>query len=280
MTIITLITALLIAGIAGYYSIIGLTAIFSASFWPIVIMASALECGKLVTASWLYRNWKEVPLLLKTYLTTAVLILMCITSMGIFGFLSKAHLEQTISMGGNNQLRIESLERRIQTETNRIKDAELVISQLDIVVQTLIDNERIRGNDGAIAVRERQIDERAELNVEINSAISQIEEYQEELLPLKQQTIALEVEVGPLKYIAELIYGDEAADHLDQAVRWVIIMLIVVFDPLAVLLLIAANISLERKKYREMHDEDGNLKINPNNVFIAGELYEQQSGKY
>lgn len=212
-------------------------------------MASVLECGKLVTASWLYRNWKLAPFLLKTYLTIAVVVLMIITSMGIFGFLSKAHLEQTISIGGNNDLRIESLERRVETERKRISDAETVIAQLDTTVETLIEFDRIRGPDGAVATREAQAPERERLNNEIDQALDRIEEYQDELLPLKQATIALEAEVGPLKYIADLIYGeDESASRLDQAVRWITLLLVSVFDPLAVLLLIAANMSLKHSK--------------------------------
>lgn len=249
MIFLTFLTALSIASVAAYYSIIGLTAIFAGSFWPIVIMASVLECGKLVTASWLYRNWKLAPFLLKTYLTIAVVVLMIITSMGIFGFLSKAHLEQTISIGGNNDLRIESLERRVETERKRISDAETVIAQLDTTVETLIEFDRIRGPDGAVATREAQAPERERLNNEIDQALDRIEEYQDELLPLKQATIALEAEVGPLKYIADLIYGeDESASRLDQAVRWITLLLVSVFDPLAVLLLIAANMSLKHSK--------------------------------
>lgn len=272
MIIITFIVAIAIASVAAWYSIIGLTAIFAGAFIPIIIMGVVLEVGKLTSASWLYRNWAEAPKLLRIYLTSAVVVLMVITSMGIFGFLSKAHLEHTISASGLDQIQIESLERRINTERNRIEDAELVISQLDSVIQTLIDYDRIRGEDGAIAIRESQLLERESLNSRIDSAIDNIEEYQTELIPLQQNKIQLEAEIGPLKYIAELIYGAEAEDHFDQAVRWIIILLVAVFDPLAVLLLIAANMSLERKRYKEIHDDDGNLKINPNKISIVGDI--------
>ena len=90
----TLLTALGISAVAAYYSIVGLMAIFSASAMSIAIMGVVLEIGKLITASWLYQNWKRVPFLLKSYLTLAVIVLMFITSMGIFGYLSKAHIDQ------------------------------------------------------------------------------------------------------------------------------------------------------------------------------------------
>jgi len=240
LAIITLLSALSISSIAALYSLLGLAAIFSAAKIPVLLMGGVLEVGKLVTASWLYQNWKKTPLLLKSYLSGAVVILIFITSMGIFGFLSKAHLDQTISVG-DNTLEIQQIQTRIDRETKRITDADLVISQLDKAVQVLIDYERVRGETGAIATREKQKDERAELNTIIDDAQDKISEYNDAKLVLSKEQIELEAEVGPLKYIAELIYGENAKDHFDEAVRWVIILLIFVFDPLAVLLLIAAN---------------------------------------
>jgi hypothetical protein len=244
--IITFITALVIAGVAAWFSIAGLMVIFSSAAIPIAIMAGSLEIGKLVTASWLYRNWDHTKFLLKSYLTLAVFVLMFITSMGIFGYLSKAHIEQKAE-AGDNTLRIELLDQQINREQKRINDAELVVSQLDKAVQVLLDNDRIRGNSGAIAVRESQKDERASLNSIIIDAQSTVSGLQDQKLTLSQEQLAKEAEVGPLKYIAELIYGsEEAKDHFDEAVRWIIIILVVVFDPLAVALLIAANQTLRR----------------------------------
>lgn len=242
--ILTLITALAIAGIAAWFSIAGLMVIFSAAALPVAIMAGSLEIGKLVTASWLYRNWTNTKFLLKSYLTIAVVVLMFITSMGIFGYLSKAHIEQTAA-AGDNTLKIQLLDQQIAREQKRINDAELVVSQLDKSVQVLLDNNRIRGNNGAIAVRETQKEERASLNTVINDAQTRVATLQDEKLTLSQDQLAKEAEVGPLKYIAELIYGsEEAQSHFDEAVRWIIIILVVVFDPLAVALLIAANQTL------------------------------------
>ena len=248
MAIITLVTALAISGVAAWYSIAGLVAIFASAKVAIIIMGGVLEVGKLVTASWLYRNWQTIPILLKAYLTTAVIVLMLITSMGIFGFLSKAHLDQTIQIGGTNELRISQLERLISNQQRVIEDAEVVLEQLDGAVQTLIDYERIRGETGSIATRAAQKEERQALNETINAAVSLINGYQEDLIPYKKEQISLEAEVGPLKYIAELIYGDQANDLLDEAVRWVILLIVFVFDPLAVLLLIAANMTLSQPR--------------------------------
>jgi len=248
MAIVTLVTALAISGVAAWYSIAGLVAIFASAKVAIIIMGGVLEVGKLVTASWLYRNWDIIPLLLKTYLTAAVIVLMLITSMGIFGFLSKAHLDQTIQTGGTNELRISQLERLINNQQRVIEDAEVVLTQLDGAVQTLIDYERIRGETGAIATRASQKEERQALNETINVAVSRITEHQQDLIPLKKEQINLEAEVGPLKYIAELIYGERADDLLDQAVRWVILLIVFVFDPLAVLLLIAANMTFTQPR--------------------------------
>ena len=165
--------------------------------------------------------------------------------MGIFGFLSKAHIDQTITVG-DNSLEISQIETRIDRQEKRVADAELVISQLDSQVQTLIDYDRIRGDTGAIATRENQKEERAELNSVIDDAMNVIAELNVQKLALSKEQIELEAEVGPLKYIAELIYGDNAKDHFDEAVRWVILLLIFVFDPLAVLLLIAQTSRCER----------------------------------
>jgi hypothetical protein len=255
LAIITLLSALSISSIAALYSLLGLAAIFSAAKIPVLLMGGVLEVGKLVTASWLYQNWKKTPLLLKSYLTLAVVVLIFITSMGIFGFLSKAHLDQTISVG-DNTLEIQQIQTRIDRETKRITDADLVISQLDKAVQVLIDYERVRGETGAIATREKQKDERAELNTIIDDAQDKISKYNDAKLVLSKEQIELEAEVGPLKYIAEAMYGDEAKDHFDEAVRWVIFLLIFVFDPLAVLLLIAANQSLRDARLVKVDNEN------------------------
>ena len=130
MPILTLLSALSISGVAIFYSVIGLATIFPGAFWPVVIMGSVLEIGKLITASWVYRNWKFTPVLLKTYLTIAVVVLSLITSMGIFGFLSKAHLEQNLAEDTVTQ-RIEIINDKIESEETYIKRQTLIIERAE-----------------------------------------------------------------------------------------------------------------------------------------------------
>lgn len=220
--IIVLICALAISGIAAWYSIIGLIAIFAASPLPVALMGASLEAGKLVAASWLYKNWKEAPRFLKYYLTFAVIILMFITSLGIFGFLSKAHIESNIDMG-DISVQLKTLERREQITEDRI---EFLLK---------------KAGEDSEKISRRTADQ-------IQQAQDELIAIQKEKLPLEKQENALMAEIGPLKYIAELIYGKDAESHFDSAVRFVIILLVFVFDPLAVLLVIAANYTL-RKEY-------------------------------
>ena len=254
--ILTLIVGLAISGVAAWYSIVGLMAIFAAAKIPIAIMGAVLEVGKLLTASWLYQFWDKTNTLLKSYFTIAVVVLMFITSMGIFGFLSKAHMDQTLTVGDNSLL-IERIDRKIDREKVKITDAETVVAQLDKTVQVLIDYDRIRGESGAIAVRESQNEERATLSNIIDQAYSKIDTLSVEKLELDKEQLELEAEVGPIKYIAAFIYGDELDKTLlERAVRWIIITIIFVFDPLAVLLIVAANMT-----FKEVMNRPKKVKI-------------------
>ena len=241
--VLTLFTALAISAVAAYYSIIGLIAIFSAAVIPIAVMGVVLETGKLVTASWLYHYWKKVPKLLKTYLISAVVILMFITSMGIFGFLSKAHIEQT-TITSDKSLEISSVQSEIERHKKDIFRAEQSLQ--------LLDNALIKYTDlGAVTkglnARKEQQGERDELNQSIQSATDKIATLTKTKYGLQKQQLQIESEVGPIRYIAELIYGESSQSVLEDAVRWVIIIIVFVFDPLAVLLLISANITLKEE---------------------------------
>ena len=254
--LIVFLSAISISVIAAGYSIMGLATLFAGAVIPIIAMGSALEVGKLVAASWLYNNWRNplVPKSIKAYLTSAVIVLIFITSMGIFGFLSKAHLDQ-VQPVSSNIIKIELIDKQINQQQIIIDRSQKTLDQLDKALDKYIDMEYVtRG----LKERKKQEDERNLLTTTINEASDKIAE-----LTLKKSELALEqdkieAEVGPIKYIAELIYGDEAKDHFDKAVRWVIIVLIFVFDPLAVLLLIAANISLRTRK--EAKEEVANTK--------------------
>ena len=245
MAIITLLTALSMATVAAVFAIYGIIAIFAGMPQFALVMGAVIELGKIVGVSWLYRNWNE-PTKIKYFMAPLVLLAMLLTSMGIFGLLSKAHLEQT-SPVANNEIQIERLDQQIAREQSRIIDAEQVISQLDQSVQALIEFDRIRGPDGAIAVRESQADQREVLRLTIDTAQTEVDGLEDQKLELMQQLRAIELEVGPIKYIAELIYND-GQDRTEEAVRWVIIAFVFVFDPMAILLLMAANYTLDQRK--------------------------------
>jgi len=244
--LITFISAISISIIAAGYSIVGLSTLFAGAVVPIIAMGSALEVGKLVAASWLYNNWqnKLVPKTIKAYLTMAVIVLIFITSMGIFGFLSKAHLDQVKPTSSNN-IKIELIDKQIVQEQTIIDRSQNTLTLLDKTLEKYIDLEYVtRG----LKEREKQKEEREALQLAINNASDKIAELTDKKAVLELEQDRIEAEVGPIKYIAELIYGEQAKDYFDKAVRWVIIVLIFVFDPLAVLLLIAANISLRSRR--------------------------------
>ena len=361
MALLTLLTALSISAVAIYYSILGLAAIFAGAAIPIMVMGSVLEVGKLVTASWLYQNWKVAPRFIKAYLSIAVVVLMFITSMGIFGFLSKAHVEQT-SLGTIGQEKLSTINEKLLRSENRIErwstDIDRLMKGEDVRVDILIDKELVeldklyaridnekqalrdqadkdielqnnrlkqaqerkeadiaaaqerfkgafskKGLDEAIAkatanelavasaaqriiveIQNKLKEDLASVDAKYAEQIASIEEIiqdyknqantktgdiegkiialedqieaeqdkidqvNEDKIVLMSKQAQLEVEVGPLKYIAEFVYGQEADQNLlEAAVRWVIIIIIIVFDPLAVLLLIAANMSFIRR---------------------------------
>jgi len=251
--LITFLSAISISVIAAGYSIMGLATLFAGAVVPIIAMGSALEVGKLVAASWLYNNWhnKLVPKTIKAYLTFAVVVLIFITSMGIFGFLSKAHLDQVQPTSSNN-IKIELIDKQINQQELIITRANKTLSLLDSTLEKYVDMEYVtRG----LKEREKQKPERDALTLAINNASDTIAKLTDKKGTLQLEQDKIEAEVGPIKYIAELIYGEEAKDHFDKAVRWVIIVLIFVFDPLAVLLLIAANISLRSRKVAKEEDE-------------------------
>jgi hypothetical protein len=221
MIFLTFLCALALSGIAAWYSVIGLAAIFTGAFWPIVLMGSVLEASKLVTTSWLYRNWKTCPLLLKTYLTTAVVILMLITSMGIFGFLSKSHIDSTLDAGANN----------VEVKT---------LNQQEKIAKERLDYLLARAKDPSTASNR--------LDKQIQDTQKELNDISKKKLPLLKESNKLVAEVGPIKYVGDMIYGTDDDNAIDKAVRLVIMLIMVVFDPLAVLLLIAANMSLRMER--------------------------------
>ena len=257
LSLLTFVTSLAIAAVAAWYSIIGLTTIFSAAVIPIIIMGIVLEIGKLVAAAWVYNHWRETSILLRTYLVSAIVVLMLITSMGIYGFLSKSHIDAGINTG-EISVKIERVDNRIASEQRQIDRAEKNILEMDT---TLEKTEYGFFDDSRLEERKRQSVEREQLNNIITKSENSIDDLLDKKSEYELEVKNFEVEVGPIKYIAALIYGDEAKNYLDNTVRYVILLLIFVFDPLAVLLLISANMSY-RKELGLYPPEEKGLPVN------------------
>lgn len=257
-----LLSGLSISAVAVWYSVAGLVAIFAASVIPIIVMGVVLEVGKLVATLWLKHNWSIAPRLIKLYLFVAVVILMFITSMGIFGYLSKAHLDQAVPTG-NVVAQVEIIDQKIQTQNDLITSARTVLRQMDETVnQSLGRGASVlppnatpaqiqaaqtaaeRNTNAAATLRRNQQRERDAQQAIINKATAEIQKLREERAPLAAEIRKVEAEVGPIKYIAALIYDTKPdADLLEKAVRWVIVLIVAIFDPLAVVLLLASQYS-------------------------------------
>ena len=253
--------ALCLSAVAAFYSIVGLTAVFAAAVLPIVLMGSILEVAKLTVTVWLHEYWSRARWLMKVYLCVAVVVLMMITSMGIFGFLSKAHSDQGM-VSGDVQAKIAIYDEKIKTERENIDANRKALKQMDEAVdQVMGRSQDEKGADKAVAIRRAQQKERARLLADIAEAQKKITVLNEERAPIAAEVRKVEAEVGPIKYIAALIYGDNPDGNLlERAVRWVIILLVTVFDPLAVMMLLAATESRkwirEKPKYKP---DDGPL---------------------
>jgi hypothetical protein len=253
MAFLLFFTAFVLSGIAAYYSVIGLIAIFSAAVIPVAIMGGSLEAAKLVVASWLYRYWKSIPFLMKAYFTSALVILMLITSMGIFGFLSKAHSDQSL-VSGDVTAKIAVYDEKIKTAKENIDANRKALKQMDEAVDQVMGRSTDeKGADKAVALRRAQQKERGRLIAEIETYQKTVSSLNEARAPIAAEVRKVEAEVGPIKYIAAMIYGDNPDENsLERSVRWLIILLIAVFDPLAVLMLIAANLTMiKQKEWRE-----------------------------
>jgi hypothetical protein len=238
-----LLTGLIISAVAIYYSVIGLTAIFSAAVIPIIVMGSALEIGKLVCASWLKANWERAPAYMKYYMISAVAILMLITSMGIFGFLSKAHTDQNL-VSGDVQSKIAIYDEKIKTAKENIETNRKQLKQMDEAVdQVMGRSSDEKGADKAVSIRKAQSRDRSALAKDIEANQKLIATLNDQAAPIRAEVRKVEAEVGPIKYIAAFIYGETNEGLLEKAVTWVIILIVIVFDPLAVIMLLAAQMT-------------------------------------
>lgn len=241
----TLLVALSISIIAAYYSIKGLATIFAGAQTEIIVMGTILEIAKITTTVWLHKYWHRASVITRTYLTGAVIVLALLTSMGVFGLLSKAHMDQGLVSGDVAQ-QVAILDEKIRTQRENIEVARRAIQQMDAQVdQRLSRGTSETGAERAVQIRRQQANERAKLQQEISQAQTQIAKLNEERAPIASQLRKVEAEVGPIKYIAALIYGDNPdVTTLEKAVRWVTIMIVLVFDPLAIILILAANNSI------------------------------------
>lgn len=259
---LTLFSGLSISAVAVYYSVAGLVSIFAAAVIPIVVMGVALEVSKLVATVWVKLNWQRAPRLIKIYLVSAIAILMLITSMGIFGYLSKAHLDQAVPTGDVAD-KVALIDEKIKTQKDNIDAARKALRQMDESVdQTMARSNDEKGADKAAALRRGQQRERAALQSDIAKAQKEIASLNEERAPIAKELRKVEAEVGPIKYIAALLYGDNPDQNLlEKAVRAVIIIIVLVFDPLAVILLLASQYSFQW--FRKQEDDEAAMAIVP-----------------
>jgi hypothetical protein len=266
MTYLLFLSAFSLSSIAAYYAIMGLMAIFSGATMSIAIMGGALEISKLVVTSWLYRNWKNTSLLLKSYFLIAIVVLMSLTSMGIFGFLSKAHSDQSL-VTGEAQYKLVAIDEKIKFHKDIINESRRTLNQLDLqVTETISRTNTSSGSNTStssgdagvarsVAIRRSQAKERADLSKTIGASQEEISKLNEDRAPIASEVRKVEAEVGPIKYIAQLIYGETASEEtnvLEKAVRIVILMIVGVFDPLAVLMFIALNQTIVKKEQEEV----------------------------
>jgi ElaB/YqjD/DUF883 family membrane-anchored ribosome-binding protein len=278
---VTLLVALSLSTVAAYYSIIGLTAIFAGAVIPIIVMGSILEIGKITTTVWLRKYWHRASITLKLYLVPAVVLLAFLTSMGIFGFLSKAHSDQSL-VSGDVLSKLEIYEQKISTAKENIQSLRNELKQMDAAVdQVMARSTTEQGADKSNTIRKSQQRDRNRINKEIEANQKLIASLNDQAAPIRAEVRKVEAEVGPIKYIAAFIYGDNPDTNLlEAAVRWVIILIVIVFDPLAIALVLAANASKEWDKEESDSDKPDPWIADVGEKPTAEEIksYEQDDG--
>ncbi len=260
LTTLTIATALVLSTIAAWFAIVGLVNIFPAQAQAIFVMGAAIEFGKVVATIWLRKYWTRCGVGYKVLLVPMVVILMTLTSMGTFGFLSAAHSEQS-ALSGDVVAQVAIIDEKIKTQRENIDLARKALTQLDAQVDARLSRgDSEAGAERAVQIRRAQSTERAKLQAEIAAGQAEIAKLNELRAPQAAQLRKVEAEVGPIKYIAALLYGDNPdATVLERAVRWVIILLVIVFDPLAIALMLAGN-SSRRWDQQDWDQEEQELK--------------------
>ena len=244
MILLTLLSALFISSVAAWFSIAGLIAIFPGAKVAVGLMGASLELGKLVSASWLYNSWDTSNRLMKTYFFGAVTVLSLITSIGIFGYLTRAHVEGTQGLNAGQE-QVSMINEQISIEKQNISASRDALRQMDTAINTLSGNEKT--TERAIAIRNTQRNERSTLANAIAISNTRLIDLEKQKSVLNIDQRKMETEVGPIKYFAQLVYADDNTETIDKAIRLLILMLIFVFDPLAILLVIATNIQMATK---------------------------------
>lgn len=278
---LALFSGITISAVAEYYSILGLMAIFSAAVLPIIIMGIALGIGKVTATVWLKQNWNYCPIGVKVYLSSAIAILMLITSMGIFGFLSKAHSDQNL-VSGDVLAKIAIYDEKIKTEKENIDANRKAIKQLDDAVEQIMGRSADeKGAEKAVLVRKSQQEERKRLLGEISKSQQTIVGLNNERAPIAGEVRKVEAEVGPIKYIAAFVYGNTEPAILERAVTWVILIIIFVFDPLAVMLLLASQNTFQNLRKEEGNSPSGPAVVNDRTPTVTqSDVSERKSDEF
>lgn len=266
--------AMSLAVCSAYFSVLGLQSIFAAAYWPIIAMGGILEVSKLIAASWLYRYWSVTPFLIKTYLVVAVAILMGITSMGVYGFLSKAHIEQGVDNSIQVAEQVTSLDEKIKYQQSVIDGIAAEIDNIDKTSSAAVSRGKtVADTQRALNISKSQAKARAEEENKREQEGQKLVELKSQRAVLESKVKRLDAEVGPIKYLNALFTNDNSPDALERAVRWVTVMIVMVFDPLAVILLIAANLGVYKSKMLALMGSGKAIIIPKTNVHYAGEVW-------
>jgi len=241
---------LLLSGVAAFYSVTGLAYIFASTFWPVVIMGTTLEAAKLIAASWVFRSWREAPKLLIGYLSVGVMLLMLITDIGIFGYLSRSYLAQQapltlLSSGRDAAERETTLARQQYARDEAALNAFVTAKTTNTVIEKLTSVERLTGSNGAVAVMRSQQAIQKELQTNLKVSSATLSNAERTLTELQQQTQVQRVDVGPLLFVAKTWYGNDEQSNMDVVATVFILLILVVFDPMAIALLLAAQANMD-----------------------------------
>jgi hypothetical protein len=244
---IALITALALSCVSGSFSIIGLTTLFSGAFWPVILMGGTLEIAKLVSISWLYRNWRNAPKAIKYYLSVVVLVLVLINSAGVFGFLSKAHIETYANIQGQGVEQLQVIDQEIANKQSQADDFTKQVEFVDTATQKLVDTKKV---NQALTIETQRHKQRDQLIQQRQTLLDEIEKLKVDKIKITTSKRQAEAEIGPIKYVAMLLYNDANEDQIERSVRIMILLLVAVCDPTAIVLLIAANHGLKTKEIK------------------------------